>query len=240
MENSVFTIRTRETERQMALLFAAPQPFSKHLTKWHDPLLPDKYDHNCFQYNDTPPTSAEIEAAKAFQLSCGDGFLKLEGDVPLPDPCGLEASVTLTMVLCGKCDQWQRNPNVSLRRPSRPELEALEVRAFGASYGEDFCRRNIRRLYDKLTYHGAYLGNTLAGACYSFTFGGCTCIDGLVTDAAFRRQYVATTLLRSIASAHEKELVFLHADADDTPKQMYEALGFREKDRLYEYLSTDL
>lgn len=240
INDPAMTARTRKTERRLALLFASKTPFSARLTKWSDPLLPDKYDHNCFSFGGTPPTDAEIEAAKAFQLAHGHRFLKLEGDVPLPEHGGLAESVTLTMVLCGGCDGWKTNPAVTVHKPPLPVLEALEVRAFGDLWGEDFCRRNIRRLYDKLDYHGAYLGDTLAGACYSFRFDGCTCIDGLVVDAAFRKQYVATTLLQAVAAAHQNETVFLHADAQDTPKTMYEKLGFRVTDRLYEYLRTDL
>lgn len=240
MNDPAITARTRETERQFSLLFASQTPFSAHLTKWSDPLLPDKYDHNCFSYGSTPPTNAEIEAAKAFQTAHSNRFLKLEGDVPLPKKGEMEASVTLTMVLCGGCDGWNTNPAVTVRKPALQELEALEVRTFDESWGADFCRRNIRRLYNQLTYHGAYFGDTLAGACYSFSFDGCTCIDGLVVDAAFRKQYVATTLLRSVAAAHPNETVFLHADAKDTPKTIYEKLGFRVTDTLYEYLRTDL
>ena len=61
-----------------------------------------------------------------------------------------------------------------------------------------------------------------------------------MVDAAFRKQYVATTLLQAVVSAHPDDLVFLHAAAQDTPKTMYEKLGFRATDTLYEYLRTDL
>ena len=240
MNDPTITARTRKTERQLALLFADETPFSTHLQKWSDPFLPDKYDHNCFSFGSTPPQPAEIAAAKAFQRLHGCRFLKLEGDVPLEEHGGLEESVTLTMVLCGGFANWNTNPDVTVRKPDLAALEALEVRAFGKSWGEDFCRRNIRRLYESLTYHGAYVGQTLAGACYSFTFDGCTCIDGLVTDAAFRNRLVATTLLASVAAAHPDDLIFLHADANDTPKTMYEKRGFRAVDQLFEYLTTDL
>ena len=30
--------------------------------------------------------------------------------------------------------------------------------------------------------------------------------------------------------------MFLHADADDTPKEMYRKMGFESVDELYEYL----
>ena len=114
------------------------------------------------------------------------------------------------------------------------------MRHYGAVYGEDFTRRNIRRLYGKLRYHGAYLGDALAGMCYTFEYGGCVCLDGLLTDEACRGQGVATTLLRDLAKQNEGKLLFLHADADDTPRQLYERLGFRVTDTLYEYLCTDL
>ena len=230
--------RTRATEREIALLFSTETPFSAHLLKWEDPLLPDKYDQNCFCYTGQPDET-ELAAAKAFQTRRGLGFLKLEGDAPLENGFGLDKSVTLTMVLRASCDNWKQNPAVTVGTPTLPELEALEVRACGKSYGEDFCRRNIRRMYEKLTYHGAYLGETLAGACFSFAKDGCVCIDGLVVDERFRRRYVATTLLRFVAAAHAGELVFLHADEDDTPKDLYARLGFQTVDRLYEYLCTD-
>ena len=239
MNETELTAKTRGTERQIALLFSEETPFSAHLLRWEDPLLPDKYDQNCFCYTGQPD-EAELAAAAAFQKRRGAGFLKLEGDVPLQKRDGLEESVTLTMTLFGPCDGWKRNSAVTIRGPALPELEELEVRAFGKSWGEDFCRRNIRRMFEKLTYHGAYLSGALAGACFSFTKDGCTCIDGLVVDERFRRQYVATTLLHAVAAAHAGELVFLHADEDDTPKDLYARLGFQATDRLYEYLCTDL
>lgn len=232
------TVRTRRTERELALLFSQETSFSAHLRKWEDPLLPDKYDQNCFCYTGQPD-EAELAAALQYQKDRGDCFLKLEGDAPLQRHGGLEESVTLTMTLFGNSDGWKQNPAVTVRKPILPELEELEVRAFSNSYGEDFCRRNIRRMFEKLPYHGAYLGDTLAGACFSFTKDDCTCIDGLVVDERFRRQYVATTLLRELAKQNEGKLFFLHADADDTPRQLYEKLGFCVTDTLYEYLCTD-
>ena len=231
--------RTRQTERQMALLFSAERPFSAHLLKWEDPLLPDKYDFNSF-FCSGQPTEAEVAAALQYQTECGAAFLKLESDAPLQNSFGLEQSVTLTMALRAPWESWKQNPHVTVGTPALLEAEALEVRHYGAVYGEDFTRRNIRRLYSKLRYHGAYLGDTLAGMCYTFESGGCVCLDGLLTDAACRGQGVATTLLRELAQRNEGKLLFLHADADDTPRQMYEKLGFCVTDTLYEYLCTDL
>ena len=233
------TARTREAERQMARLFSSERPFSAHLTKWEDPLLPDKYDFNCF-FCSGQPQAEEIAAALRYQKETGAAFLKLESDAPLQNSFGLEQSVTLTMALTAPCDGWNRNPFVTFGRPTLAEAEALEVRHYGPVYGEDFTRRNIRRMFQKLNYHGAYLDGVLAGMCYTFESGGCVCLDGLLTDEACRGQGVATTLLRQLAGQSKAKLFFLHADADDTPRQMYEKLGFCTVDTLYEYLCPDL
>lgn len=233
------TRRTRAAERAQALLFSSERPFSAHLTKWEDPLLPDKYDHNCF-FCSGQPEKEEFAAALAYQWDRGAPFLKLESDAPLQNSFGLEQSVTLTMALTAPCDGWNRNPFVTFGRPSLAEAEALEVRHYGPVYGEDFTRCNLRRLFGALTYHGAYLDGRLAGMCYTFEHEGCVCLDGLLTDETCRGQGVATTLLRRLAKQNEGKLLFLHADADDTPRQMYEKLGFCTVDTLYEYLCPDL
>ena len=83
-------------------------------------------------------------------------------------------------------------------------------------------------------YFGAYVQGKIAGACYAFVADGWTCIDGLAVNTEFRNQYVATTLLAHIAEMFD-EKVYLHADAMDTPKDMYIKMGFYPIDRCYEY-----
>ena len=135
---------------------------------------------------------------------------------------------------------WTTNPDLVFRAPSVEELEELEVKHFGALYGEVFTRKNIRRLFEKLTYHGAYLDGKLIGACYCYSGDGLTCIDGLIVDNAYRRRYVATSLISHVKNMCANTVLFLHADEDDTPKEMYEKLGFETVDKRYEYLCTDL
>ncbi len=231
--------KTRITEEKMARLFSGKKRFSEHLSRWEDAALPDKYDHNCFEYAGQP-TKEEFLRALAYQRGRGDNFIKLEGDRPLTDSFGLEAGVTVTMVLKKDAKDWKRNESVRFAVPALEELEAIEVKHFGPVYGESFARRNVRRLYEKLRYHGAYIDGKLAGACYSFTADGMTCVDGLIVDEAFRRRYIATTLLAHIVETNEDSTVFLHADEADTPIDMYRKMGFEVTDRLYEYSCTDL
>lgn len=57
----------------------------------------------------------------------------------------------------------------------------------------------------------------------------------------FRHRYIATTLIRHVAETAQKrgEVLYLHADPDDTPKDMYAKMGFQVTDKAYEYLCTD-
>ena len=231
--------KTRIVEEKMARLFSEKKVFSEHLFKWEDDSLPDKYDHNCFEYTDQP-TWEEFQKALDYQRSRGDRFIKLEGDQPLSNGFGLEPNITVTMELNRDTKEWKRNEEVRFAVPSIEELEAIEVKHFGSLYGESFTRRNIHRLYEKLQYHGAYLGDTLVGACYSFTADGMICIDGLIVDEAYRHQYIATALIAHIAETNPGSTLFLHGDEADTPKEMYLKMGFEITDRLYEYSCTDM
>ncbi len=56
------TERTRLVEEKMARIFSEKKRFSDHLYKWEDSLLPDKYDHNCFEYTGQP-TKEEYQKA---------------------------------------------------------------------------------------------------------------------------------------------------------------------------------
>ena len=230
-------IETRKVEEKMAGLFSTKRPFSEHLFKWEDPLLPDKYDHNCFEYSGQP-SRKELEEAVRYQRDIGASFIKLEGDVPLLDSFGLERSITLTMLLKPGLPPWKTDPALRFHPPAFEELEALELKHFGPVYGEDFTRRNCRRMYEKLRYHGAYLDGKLIGAAYSFSDGGWTCIDGLIVDTAYRKRYAATSLIRHIQETCPDTVLFLHADEDDSPKEMYLKMGFEISDKLYEYFSS--
>ena len=236
-------IQTRRTDEKFLALFSVSHPFSEHLIKREDDQLRDKYDHNAFFYQGQP-SEQEVRRALAYQKARGDGFLKLEGYAPLEKDFGLEREETLTMVLPNEVDPsaWKSAPNVTVGPPDPAQLEQNELRYYGPLYGEDFTVRNLCRLRQKLTYHGAYLDGKLAGSCYTYSYGGFTCMDGLLVDSEFRCRYVATTLLKAMAlqARREGNTLYLHADPEDTPKDLYARMGFETVDRVYEYLCTDL
>ena len=231
--------KTRKNEEILIRLFSERRPFSEHLVKWEDKNLPDKYDQNFFEYSGQP-TKEEFMKAVEYQKGFGAAFIKFEGAHPLSDSFGIEEGITLTMVLDSSERNWKTNPDLEFCAPSVGELEELEVKHYGQLWGEDFVRRNIRRLYEKLTYHGVYLEGKLIGTCYSFSNDGFTSIDGLLVDDAYRNRYVATSLISHVIDSYPGTILFLHAEEGDTPKEMYEKMGFETVDKRYEYLCMDL
>ena len=218
----------RAAEEDMAMLFSVRRSFSEHLKRWDD--------HNCFEYS-AQPTQEEFEKALAFQRERGDAFIKLEGDFPLENDFGLSPGVTLTMQLSGSTDDWILNDEVEIRKPRYKDIIEIERKHFGPVYGEDFSVRNADHLFEYLDFRGAYTGEKLVGAYYFSSSYGYTCVDGLIVDEDYRNRHIATTLLKHAVDEAAGNVVFLHADAVDTPRTMYEKLGFRVVDRRYEYLS---
>ncbi len=234
-------------ERHFDETVSVGSQFSEHLWKWTDASLPDMYDHNAFVYSEGV-TAEEIAAAKGFQKGKQLNFLKLEGDFPLSDDVlcrfSLEKGETLTMALSADAPLWKQNEQVIIREITEPGVEedilALQLRNYAEDYGADFCTRQLRRYAEMarkaqgLRYFAAYLDGNCVGACYVFYDGGTVGADGLIVDSEVRKQYVATTLLSHIRTSADG-IFYLHADAEDTPKDMYARMGFVVVDQLYEY-----
>lgn len=244
--------RIRKAERSFKMLFSQKCVFSEHLEKWQDDDLYDMYDHNQFVPLLDDPTDKELEQAIAYQHQLGRGFLKLDTreklDEALTERFSLEKCCTETMLLRNKKEnmaRWKSNPDVIIHDSASSDVLAdllqIDIETFASDYGEDFIRRRDARYVKKAMetpgfhYYVAYLDGKVAGSCYACAIDGYVVMDALVVREAFRKRYVATTLMKHIASQFKEEM-FLHADADDTPKEMYRKMGFEIVDELYEYL----
>ena len=244
--------RIRKAERSFKMLFSQKCAFSEHLEKWQDDDLYDMYDHNQFVPLLDDPTDKELEQAIAYQHQLGRGFLKLDTreklDEALTERFSLEECCTETMLLRNKqknIEAWKCNPDVIIHDSASSDVLAdllqIDIETFASDYGEDFIRRRDARYVKKAMetqgfhYYVAYLDGKVAGSCYACAIDGYVVMDALVVREAFRKRYVATTLMKHIASQFKEEM-FLHADADDTPKEMYGKMGFETVDELYEYL----
>ena len=244
--------RIRKAERSFKMLFSQKCAFSEHLEKWQDDDLYDMYDHNQFVPLLDDPTDKELEQAIAYQHQLGRGFLKLDTreklDEALTERFSLEECCTETMLLRNKqknIEAWKCNPDVIIHDSASSDVLAdllqIDIETFASDYGEDFIRRRDARYVKKAMetqgfhYYVAYLDRKPAGSCYACAIDGYVVMDALVVREAFRKRYVATTLMKHVASQFKEEM-FLHADADDTPKEMYGKMGFETVDELYEYL----
>lgn len=229
----------RSTEEELDMIFSVRRSFSEHLKRWEDNELPDKRDNNYYEYSGQP-TREEFERALDNQRERGDEFIKLEGDFPLENDFGLTSGITLAMQLTGSADDWKVNDKVEIKKPIYKEARDLELRHYGPVYGDDFALRNFDHLYEYLDFRGAYIGEKLVGYYYFYSSDGFTCVDGLLVDEDYRHMHIATTLLKHAVNEAAENVLFLHADINDTPREMYEKLGFREAGRRYEYLSTQI
>ena len=244
--------RIRKAERSFKMLFSQKCAFSEHLKKWQDDDLYDMYDHNQFVPLLDDTTDKELEQAIAYQHQLGRSFLKLDTreklDEALTERFSLEKCCTETMLLRNKqknIEAWKCNPDVIIHDSASSDVLAdllqIDIETFASDYGEDFIRRRDARYVKKAMetqgfhYYVAYLDRKVAGSCYACAIDGYVVMDALVVREAFRKRYVATTLMKHIASQFKEEM-FLHADADDTPKEMYRKMGFETVDELYEYL----
>lgn len=244
--------RIRKAERSFKMLFSQKCAFSEHLEKWQDDDLYDMYDHNQFVPLLDDTTDKELEQAIAYQRQLGRGFLKLDTreklDEALTERFSLEECCTETMLLRNKqknIEVWKCNPDVVIHDSAYGDVLAdllqIDIETFASDYGEDFIRRRDARYVKKAMetpgfhYYVAYLDRKPAGSCYACAVDGYVVMDALVVREAFRKRYVATTLMKHIVSQFKEEM-FLHADADDTPKEMYKKMGFETVDELYEYL----
>lgn len=242
----------QNAEHAFDMLFFHEIPFSAHLHKQNDPELPDMYDHNAFIAIGTPSIE-ELTAAETFQKENGNDFFKINSTEALSPELiqafHLEEDRTDTMLLeKGHAATWKRNPSVIVKNMKTDDIAddivSVELATYGEDYGEDFVRRKMQRYLavskrtDNFYYFGAYIDGKIAGACYAFDHHGYVCIDGLAVKEAFRKQYVATTLLAHIADTFGERL-YLHADAMDTPKDMYLRMGFRPIDTNFEYNYKD-
>ena len=121
----------------------------------------------------------------------------------------------------------------------------IYLKNYQEDYGETFIKQFVSTFCQKakndhrLHYLGAYLNNEICGYCYYFDDGNYKVIDGLTVNQEVRHQYIASSLISYIIKT-SNSIIYLHADDDDTPKIMYEKMGFKPIDVLYEYSCTKI
>lgn len=135
-------------------------------------------------------------------------------------------------------------PDLGARRMSSAEL-ARGVAAFWPDTGKPpdaleqivASRGVVQRAVD-VTIFGVMLDDEPASFCELFRNGPTAQVENVQTGDAFRRRGLATAV--TLAAVHHAraagaDFVFLIADADDWPKEMYRKLGFEDIGVTYEF-----
>lgn len=238
-------IRIHEEELQG--LFAQLLPYSSTLDKWEDSIIYTMYDHNQFVVKGEI-SKEDIEEAIRYQKEHGKDFLKIDSRTPLAQDLitafKLAEDITLTMLQKEK-KSFKINESVVIKDVQVEDIEkdllAVELQNYEETSGREFINLMISTYAKKARenhhfhFYGAYLNNKIEGLCYAYESNGYVVFDSLTVNEDARGQYIASTLIHHIMDTLDGK-VYLHADKNDTPKEMYRKMGFEEIDELYEYV----
>ena len=238
------------SESSFTNLFSKPVslPFG---VRYYDDLLPDMYDHN-FTLINTLVNEDKLNVLLDIKKQRNENFIKITTPIrsEFLEKKGFESEALLTM-LKQDYDRFDvpSTKDVSFKSVKEnkryiEELIDIEIKYYGPSYGEDFCRRRWIRYYEKaledngLDIYVALKEDKVVGYCYSYYSHNIVCVDGLLVVKEMRKQYVASSMLKHIAHQYHCPIM-LHASEDETPKEMYKKLGFETKEILIDYLLLD-
>jgi len=123
------------------------------------------------------------------------------------------------------------------------DLVSLDLIHDSESCGEDFCYRRARRrgrVYLSeipLESYICYYNGMPVGNCDLFLYERIANIEDFAVLPEYQRHGIGTTILKFMidtALSKGAETIYLTADEDDTPKEMYKKLGFEKAGDSYE------
>lgn len=247
----------RKHENDFQNVFCTSFDFSDAFIKNEDELITLMYDHHQFITKIQDISENDIKEAMTYQKQHGYHFLKIDSRFPLSKELTeifkLDESVIITMVNLHSNDflstHFHVNPEVIIKDVQVDQIEqdilAIYLKNYQNDYGEEFIRQfvsafSLKARKDKrLHYLGAYLNDEICGYCYYFDDGNYKVLDGLTVNEESRHQYVASSLISYVINASDST-IYLHADKNDTPQEMYRNMGFEDIDILYEYVCKQL
>ncbi len=109
-------------------------------------------------------------------------------------------------------------------------------------YGEEYAKKYAEFSFDKIKENKIKLFSVLEenktiGHVQVLEYHHSIFLLGVYVDAAYRNQGIASALIDaciSYAKTSKKLEVYLEADAEDTPIQMYERMNFKQIEQIYE------
>ena len=124
----------------------------------------------------------------------------------------------------------------------------LDVAVDGDHLSHDFCTRRAKRFgevsieNEKCYNHLIYIGDECIGNCMLFVDEGIAKIENFVIASEQRGKGYGLTLFKAVCQKALEvgaKRIFLDADEDDTPKELYKRLGFEKVGMHYELLWAD-
>lgn len=219
--------------------------FNDHLYRWHSDLRPDQMNNNFF-FPTAPLTCEDIDAAIDLQKKRGLKYVMIRMAKPmesdLQELFGFEEDITYVMALLKNTSSvWKENTNLEIRDIQTSDISAdlLDVSSVPEPYRAS-AYRNMQMVLDVAKenphYHWlcAYKGEQRVGSVYALCHNGFVEMDDLWVEEEYRNQYIATTLIKYIVSQYGG-IVYLHASASATPKNMYARMGFETVETVFDY-----
>ena len=244
MENLFQNIHaTKDYERNLSGSYR--QKFNEHLDRWYNDKLPDKTNENFFvPIGDF--TTEDLREVIAYQKSRGLKEVMFQLSQPMEQNLikefGFEEEKTLVMALLhGNSSLWSENTKIEIRDSWNHDLSEimLDCSEIPEEYRE-LVERSMRQVVERTKIYPEYRwlyafadGKPIANM-YILCHKGMIEMDDLWVHPDYRKQYIATTLMKHVVE-HYDGMPYLHANAAKTPKDMYAKMGFEVVETTYEY-----
>lgn len=235
--------RTNDHERH--LFQARFERCSAHFDRWYSNIRPDQVNNNFF-IPTAPLTCEDIDTAIDIQKKRGLKYVMFRMPAPMESEMkelfSFEEEITYIMALLrDTSSQWKQNDEIEIRDIQTSDISAdlLDVSSVPEPWRAS-AYRNMQLVLDTARenpdYHWlcAYKDGQRVGNVYALCHNGFVEMDDLWVEEAHRGAYIATTLMKYIARQYGG-IIYLHAAACTTPKNMYARMGFEIVETVYDY-----
>lgn len=227
--------------------------------RYFDDKLRDMYDHNFIKLNydlDNNEVENIIKAETNKRYEANAGFCKITlGNTlkGIPSPfkeVKPEIEHLGAYVYTEGVSNWKSIDECGIKKVSNEcmvnELINLDLAHDAETCGVAFCNRRALRkgkVYldtNKLCdSYNCYYNNVPVGNCELMIYNDTAKIELFAVHPDYQRKGIGTTILKYLVSKAVMDgakVVYLIADEDDTPKEMYIKLGFKKVSDIYSLL----
>ncbi|HVB13941.1 MAG TPA: GNAT family N-acetyltransferase [Candidatus Dormibacteraeota bacterium] len=206
--------------------------------------FPDSWEHNCLVVGDHLEPGLLMEEADRVLGGAGVRHRSIELELEVLDASwlaefrdrGYEVHPTLTMVLRRPSE---RRPSAPVERVSyeelKPVVEAGWRRALTGASEQSIRQLVERRLAThracQVTHHAVRGPDGLVARCDLYRIPPIAQVENVETEPGWQNRGYATSVVLDAVDLAESSgctLIFLIADADDWPQQLYRRLGFEQ------------